>query len=193
MSDREPARTESAVDADIRAIDWTYCRTFVNEYVARLIGRVADASDVEDVTSEALVSVLRVVRRSGVQNLDALLTHAANLRSRDWWRRHYAGKKLSDIDDVPPTMLGTEPFDGCRQLDLVRFAILEFFERHGTSCIDLARAFFDEQDWAVVAQKTRRSHAAVRKQWSRCIEVLRQAIVAEPDSIIGRVIEEFAS
>ena len=53
--------------------------------------------------------------------------------------------------------------------------MLEFFTARESRCRDLATAFFAEQDWKAVAEAEGRSHDAVRKQWSRCLGMLREA------------------
>ena len=60
----------------------------------------------------------------------------------------------------------------------VRFVILNFFGQ--TACGELARFFFREMNWKQVAGQQGRSHAAVRKQWERCVSLLREAVRTDP-------------
>src|SRR2546426_7198473 len=137
----------------------------------------------DDLVQESLVRLLRAVRREPVENLEALMTEIARRTAIDCLRRRTRWSALLSpaepaIDEVPdPT---ARPDDLGDPVERLHFVVLEFFTVREARCRELAVAFFAEQDWKLVAEGQGRSHRAVRKQWSRCLELLRAAARSDP-------------
>jgi RNA polymerase sigma factor (sigma-70 family) len=136
---------------------------------------------IEDLAQETLVRLLRAVRREPVENVEALMTEIARRTAIDWLRRRTRWSALVTeaplADEIPDRR--ARPEDLGDPLERLQFMVLEFFDARDARCRELAVAFFADQDWKVVAESQGRSHDAIRKQWSRCIELLRQAARSE--------------
>src|SRR5262249_54313514 len=70
-----------------------------------------------------------------------------------------------------PTARADEPGDPLERLE---FVVVEFFTARDARCRELAVAFFAGDDWKAVALAEGRSHDVIRKQWSRCLGILRE-------------------
>jgi RNA polymerase sigma factor (sigma-70 family) len=150
-------------------------------FLRRRLGYELPASarpHLDDLVQESLVRLLRAVRREPVDNLEALMTEIARRAAIDCLRRNTRWSAIlagdtPDLEQVAdPAGAGTRLSDPVERL---QFVVLEFFTVREARCQELANAYFAEQDWKVVASRSGRSHDAVRKQWSRCLEMLRQA------------------
>lgn len=168
-----PSSGASTVESQI---DWAEVLGFVRRTVAANLHR-SESHQVNDLADEALVRVLRAVRLEPPRNLEALATRISQRTCADYVRRRRRRTALHEA-------LRFEAGDDCSSLsstgsddvDRMRFVTLEFFRAdEGTSCGDLARAYFSEMDWKDWAVRAGRSHAAVRQEWSRCVKKLRAA------------------
>jgi RNA polymerase sigma factor (sigma-70 family) len=176
---RSAAPVTAASESEIR---WDEAATFVR----RRLGYELTASTrehLDDLVQEALVRLLRAVRREPIENLEALMTEIARrtaidcLRRRTRWRAVIESEIPEGLEIADPNARADRVGD---PLERVHFIVLEFFASRESRCRELAMAFFAEQDWNVVAQARGRSHEAVRKQWSRCLETLRSATRYDP-------------
>ena len=133
---------------------------------------------IDDLVQECMVRMLRYVRRERVQNLEALLTEMTRRTAIDALRRRtrWSALVISDDDKVAevadPGARTEEPGD---PLERLQFVVVEYFTQREARCRDLAVAFFAGDDWKAVAQAEGRSHDVIRKQWSRCLGILREA------------------
>ena len=96
---------------------------------------------------------------------------ARHLRWLQRWRRLVLPFDPQAHDRPDPTSAPNEMGDPVERL---RFTVLELFESLHAPCVDLAREYFAESSWIRVAERLGRSHDAVLKQWSRCLERLRE-------------------
>src|SRR5262245_24349132 len=132
---------------------------------------------VDDLVQECMVRMLRYVRRERVLNLEALLTEVARRTAIDALRRRTRWSALVTSDDetvaiLPdPNARTEEPGD---PLERLQFVVVEFFTQRDARCRELAVAYFAGNDWKTVALAERRSHDVIRKQWSRCLGILRE-------------------
>ena len=139
----------------------------------------ADEATVEDAAQEALVRLLRVVRHEGVRNLDALMNDICRKTAIDhlrWCRRF--GESFEPMMDHRQGEALESPVDPLTRLE---FVVLEFFQARQTPRYELAVAFFDDRSWEQVAEVTGKSYASVRKQWSRCVALLRELARRAPE------------
>jgi|SRR5262245_24723736 len=158
-------------------IHWDRARDFVRR---RLTFELPPSSHsmLDDLTQECLVRLLRFVRRERVLNVEALLTQLARRTAIDGLRRRTRWRALVESDDEAiaaapdPTARPEEPGD---PLERLQFVVVEYFTARDARCRELAVAYFTGDDWKVVASAMGRSHDVIRKQWSRCLEVLRAA------------------
>ena len=132
---------------------------------------------IDDLVQECMVRMLRYVRRERVQNVDALLTEMARRTAIDALRRRTRWSALVTSDDeavavLPdPNARTDEPGD---PLERLQFVVVEYFTARDARCRELAVAFFAGDDWKAVAIAERKSHDVIRKQWSRCLRILRE-------------------
>jgi DNA-directed RNA polymerase specialized sigma24 family protein len=130
--------------------------------------------------------MLKLVQRCRVdppRSAEAILATIARATAIDFIRRKRREREIF----APEPDKGWDPVDtGASAPDSpedpvtrVRFLVLEFFRTSNSNCAELAEHFFREQDWEEVARIQERASAAVRKQWSRCVEELRRAVRAD--------------
>jgi len=177
IRDQEPRPRGAGNEVEIR---WTEAEAFLRRRLDFELPANARAH-LDDLVQESLVRLLRAVRREPVDNVEALMTEIARRAAIDCLRRRtrwnvVLDPEAPDFDQVADPA-SRSPFGD--PLERVHFVVLEFFTAREARCRDLAVAFFAEQDWKVVAAAQGRSHEAVRKQWSRCLETLREAARGE--------------
>lgn len=173
----------AASEAEIR---WDEASAFLR----RRLGYEVPASSrvhIDDLVQESLVRLLRAVRREKVENLEALMTEIARRTAIDCLRRRTRWKALVEPEG-PGFAEMRDPEARADQIgdpiERLHFVVLEFFTVREAPCRDLAAAFFAEQDWKAVAAARGRSHDAVRKQWSRCLGILREAARTDPELLM---------
>ena len=167
----------SAASAQETHIRWGEASAFVRR---RLQYELPSSSHglIDDLVQECMVRMLRFVRRERVLNLEALLTEMARRTAIDALRRRTRWSALVTSDDEAVAVLpdpharADEPGD---PLERLQFVVVEYFTQRDARCRELAVAFFAGDDWKAVALAERRSHDVIRKQWSRCLGLLRQA------------------
>jgi len=172
-----PDDEPSAASTQEKLIRWGEASAFVRR---RLQYELPSSSHglIDDLVQECMVRMLRYVRRERVQNLDALLTEVARRTAIDALRRRTRWSALVTSDDevvatLPdPHARADEPGD---PLERLQFVVVEYFTQRDARCRELAVSFFAGDDWKAVALAERRSHDVIRKQWSRCLGLLRQA------------------
>lgn len=175
-------------------ISWGPAREFLHRCLARTLFRT-DPADLEDLTQEALVRLLRACRAREPQNLQALMRAIARrtaidfIRRRERWARLVCRFANAEAHAVPA---GDPPPDtGGDPLERVRFLVREFFAQRNRLCAELAEAFFAERNWQAVAEERRCSSEAVRQQWSRCVKALREAVRRGPCPTLRWMKEDF--
>ena len=133
---------------------------------------------IDDLVQECMVRMLRYVRRERVQNLEALLTQMARRTAIDALRRRTRWNALVTSDDEVVALIpdpGARPEEPGDPLERLQFVVVEYFTARDARCRELAVAFFAGSDWKAVALAEGRSHDVIRKQWSRCLGILREA------------------
>ena len=157
-------------------IHWEEAASFLGRRL-RIELRGAAADVIDDLLQESLVRLLRAVRREPIENLEALMTAIARRTAVDWLRRRIRWKVLIDpaLSAEEVHIPAPSPAELGDPLERLRFVVVEFFGSGESDCRELALAFFADQDWKKVAGNCGRSHEAVRKQWSRCLGLLREA------------------
>jgi RNA polymerase sigma factor (sigma-70 family) len=171
--DSASAPRGASSEAEIR---WDEAVSFLRRRLERTL-RGNTRRHLDDLVQESLVRLLRAVRREPVDNVEALMTEIARRVEIDCVRRNTRWSALvepapDDLDRIAPTTPEESVGD---PVDRLQFLVIEYFTAREARCRDLAVAYFADQDWKHVAEAAGRSHEAVRKQWSRCIEMLRQA------------------
>jgi DNA-directed RNA polymerase specialized sigma24 family protein len=180
----DPAKCPRAATSETE-IRWDEAVVFLRRRLERDL-RAGGRAQIDDLVQESLVRLLRAVRREPIENVEALMTEIARRVAIDCVRREVrwnalvepAGAALDRIADPSPDALLGDP------LERLQFVVLEFFTARETRCRELAVAYFAEQDWKRVAARAGRSHEAVRKQWSRCLDMLRASAREEPGPLM---------
>jgi len=170
MSDPELMRPRE------EAIDWADAGRFLRACLGARDPSL-QAADLDDLTQEALIRLVRAVRRGEVANLNALMYELARCTDIDFirrwnrWRKVFGPMPEGEIAvAAPPSPDGSALGD---PIERFRFIALEFFHATNAPCRELAEFYFRGLDWQSVAARLGRSHEAVRKQWSRCVQRLK--------------------
>ncbi|MBK6735578.1 MAG: sigma-70 family RNA polymerase sigma factor [bacterium] len=170
------SETENRETPEEPQVNWEQARGFLSRRLARKLFR-EDHATLDDLTQEALVRVLRAARRDTVHNLEGLMETIAERTVVDFLRSRRITRDGPTVDpheqpDHPGLAFSPEDHPvPC--LERLRFTVLEFFQENNSGCLELARHYFANRDWLVVAQDLGRPHTAVRQQWSRCRALLR--------------------
>ena len=170
---------------DPPAIDWELVRESLRRRFAGRLDR-AELTEMDDLVQEGCVRMLRVSRREPIENLEALVSVVARRTFRDFLRRRYRHERLwNPLDDshveLPDSGAAADPGFG-DLVDRIEFMVLELFVREERpECEQLARAWFARKNWSKLAKELGMSHASVRKRWSRCLDLPRKVLRADPD------------
>jgi DNA-directed RNA polymerase specialized sigma24 family protein len=143
-----------------------------------------ERAQLDDLTQEASIRLLRCMRREEVRNLDALVQTIIGRTVMDFLRcRRRSAAMFVPLTDAtlnrPELEVEVEkvPKDFQERLE---FTVLEFFRARRSGCFDLAREFFRHRNWRSVARDLGSSHDAIRARWSRCLSALRRAVARDP-------------
>ena len=167
MPDLEPMRPRD------EAVDWKEAERSMGRLLAARDPSL-QAADLKDLTQEGMIRLLREVRSGEVTNLNGLtytIVHRTwvdfiRRRIRDRVRRGLPEGGLASVP-APPQAPLVDP------VERIRFIVLEYFRTCSAPCRELAELYFEGRDWQAVASRLGRTHAAIRKQWSRCVDRLR--------------------
>lgn len=165
-----------------RDIDWSRTRVQIRDRIRAQLGP-GDGS-LDDLTQQALIELLRVVRREGAHHLDGLIVVVARTTVIDDIRRRQRERARSVHWDVALEQIERRPGPGSDPPDhaaeLLWFTLLEFLRVHDSPCYGLALAYAQLGDWKHVAESEQRSYDATRQQWSRCVRRFRDALKRDP-------------
>jgi DNA-directed RNA polymerase specialized sigma24 family protein len=164
-------------------IDWNALRATVRGTVQAQLGH-AEREVIEDLTQEAMVGILRVLRREPARDLTALARVVARntaideIRRRQRDRDRVAGlqTKLAADDGMD----GASHDSGQDSPEFLWFLLVEYFRAQNSPCHRLALLYAEKGDWPSVAAALDLSHDVVRKQWSRGTQAFRAALSKDP-------------
>jgi DNA-directed RNA polymerase specialized sigma24 family protein len=185
--------TSPGTDPEIR---WDEARRFLRGRLAYRV-RGIPADELEDLTQEALIRLLRVVRREGVRNLEALMNHIVELTRNDFlkrkMRRQSREQPLDDLAHVVSDPAG----DAASHLEAIEqdpsrlaFLVLEFVRRVRPGALSLCESKMRGRSLEETAREQGRTPAAVRKEWSRVAQQFRDYWAAHPEEFGGSAVEE---
>jgi RNA polymerase sigma factor (sigma-70 family) len=175
------------------AIDWDQARSFLRERISAQL-RPLDGPTLDDLTQEALVRLLRAVRREEATSLNGLMHEIARrtcidlIRRRRRWAQVQRPMPEGELPAAAPTACDGRALGD--PVERIRFTVLEYFRVNDAPCRSVAEAYFERQDWQSVAARLGRSHAAIRKQWWRCVQRLREAARHNPGWLADWLDEE---
>ena len=163
-------------------IDWNATRTRLRERITFQLGR--EDTSLEDLTQQAVITILRLSRRQEIRNLDGLIQVVARDTAIDEIRRRQRARARHDdwesswrqIESLPDP--SRHPWDGAEEL--LWFLLLEYLRQHQAPCHALAVRYAELGDWRKVAAEAGRSYVAVRQQWARCGKAFRAALKKDP-------------
>lgn len=159
------------------AIDWDRLRaTALQRLRSRL--RFTPSDKLEDLAQEVVIALFQVSQRETLLNPEALLTTICHRVIVSHVRRMHGPQGRLDAlpdTDSPFELPAPDPQQevGADMLEMFRFAVCEHFRVNDAPCLQLAHAFFAEQNWAVVSEQLGLKHNTVIKRWSRCMESVR--------------------
>jgi DNA-directed RNA polymerase specialized sigma24 family protein len=165
-------------------IDWAQARRFLRDRLAREVDAKEEAH-LDDLVQEACVRLLRAVRREPVAQLEGLMATIARRTWADHVRRRILARRWFEWSDAraaqtPDPRPLHDPLLG-DLLARVELVVLESFHRQGRfECEQLTLAHFAGQEWSGFAADHGLTDVAVRKRWSRCLEMLRGEIERDP-------------
>ena len=167
-------------DPSLEGFDWAEIRTTVRRRLSFHL-RGWESADIEDVTQDVLLSLVRFLERSGapvsMEGLVAVIARRAAVSSmRTRSRRPPTQPVLEEhavtLDDsTRRELLAIE-----EAVEARAFLILEYFRMHQAPCVELAEARAAGIDFNQLARTTGQSHVALLQRWSRCMKRLRDAI-----------------
>lgn len=157
---------------ELPALDWSAAASMLRALLRQQQSRLTP-DEVEDLTQEALIDLLRIARRESIDNLPGLLTTLARRRVADHFRRRSRWRRIQD-----PLVAGHHlpPAADLSHVERLAFAILRYLEAVGAPCTELARLHMHGHEWQEVARQRGSTVEAIRKQWSRCLARFRQAL-----------------
>lgn len=168
-------------------LDWATVQASLRRQLARRAG-TGDREYLDDLVQEASIRLLRAVRRGPVNHVEGLAVTIAYRTWIDFIRRRMRCRKLFSAGAKTEATVGPEAFVWGDPAERLRFVVLELFDREGsTGCLELARAYFAEKDWKSVAASLDRSHDAIRKAWSRCVDTVRRMV--KEDRALSRLLD----
>src|SRR5262245_51943073 len=174
---------ESSIPQREREIDWNRARSFLRTRIRAQLGR-CEESQLEDLTHEGLIVLLRLARREGIRNVDGLIASVARtvaineIRRLKRRRAHLADwdRSLDQILKLPTS----NPDEWDDSLQELWFLVLEFFRVRKVQCHALAMAYAELGDWKATAARVGLEHDAARQQWSRCARMFRDELRRDP-------------
>jgi DNA-directed RNA polymerase specialized sigma24 family protein len=149
------------------------------ERMSRVIADTARGilrEQLEDVTHEALVGLVRAIRRQKPESLEALQVVIAKRAAIDWIREQKRERLLVPSDGLVDRIAGR---DLAQETQHMFWVVREYFLQSADDCVPLFDARFEGHEFDELARAASRTSAAMRKQWSRCCEKAREALLAE--------------
>lgn len=181
--DGETAPNASAPPHPDRAA-WEQLRRDAERLILRqLHGEPPDV--IQDLVQEVLVKLLRQTRLESVREPAGLLwsivrcTAIDHIRRKRRWSLIVTAQPEEGWD--PADSAGTPPDSVEDPVDRVVSAAVAFFHENDAGCLELAGHFLRDREWSEVAGLLGRQPAAIRKQWSRCLDRLRRAVHTLPE------------
>ena len=164
-------------------LDWDLCRDFFRIRLSRHLGG-PERGPLDDLVQEACIRLLRAVRIQPADNLEGLMAVIAGRTWKDYLRRNSTQKKYFEsleTEDRDVASFAAEAPDLGDLRDRLELVVQEIFESHGrVECQELALRYFDEHDWKQIGEDLGVGYAAIRKRWSRCLTLVREAFASDP-------------
>lgn len=173
----------SPLPSPLSESQWGEAREFLRRCVRRRLFRYGEA-DVQDVTQEAAIRLIRMLRREGASNLEALMSVICQRATTDFIRRQTRHPSPEPLDEQGPDSATPPNTLRASELERLQFALLELFRTQDAKCHELATAYFKERDWRSVAKDLNESHAAIRQQWQRCRAKVKKVARRCPDYLL---------
>ncbi len=158
-------RSAQHVD-ELDRVDWKEARARMKRVIASNLKGSVDSDELEDLAQEAVVGLLRAVRRGGIQNLEAIEVTIAKRLAIDRMRRKRWTEPLEDDPGTAAPERDDEPLDP----EEAQFYVGAMLESLGEKCRELFDRWLETFNLAAVAERLRISHAAARKRSERCRE-----------------------
>ncbi len=163
-------------------IDWVRARARIRERLQQRLGR--DDPALDDLTQQASIELLRVVRREGALTLEGLIAvvtrsiAVGEIRRR---QRERGGKSRWEAENASP---GGNPGPGSehdgREPELLWFLLVQYLRAHDPRGHDLAVAYAEMGDWRQVAEAMGQGYDATRQQWSRATRRFMETLRRDP-------------
>lgn len=172
----------------VTPLDWNHARRFLLGCIRHRLDR--ESRDLhEDLTQIALVRLLRASRKEPLRNPDAFMNRIADNVVVDHlrWRRRWR-LLLGPMEPSALAVAGGARPDAARAgdpLERLRFLVLEYFTTEHAPCAELARAYFAGEAWKGLAERRGVPHNTLIKQWSRCVDRLRSAVLGDASPLLG--------
>lgn len=163
-------------------IDWAWVRTRIRERLSHRLGREDPALD--DLTHQAAIELLRVVRRDGATSLEGLIAAVALGTAVDEIRRRQRernGKARWEAELANLERQGYPDFrDGSPDTGLLWFLLLQYLRTHDPPAHRLGVAYAELGSWPRVADSIGQNPDATRQQWSRSVRRFLKSLRRDP-------------
>ena len=163
-------------------IDWAGARARIMQVLKSRLGP-ADAS-LDDLTQQASIHLLRVVRRDGALSLDGLISVIAGATAADEIRRRQREREgrlrweveIERLAEAPGP--GDDP--GHPDSELLWFLLVQFLRAHDPPGHALAVRYAELGGWRQVAESLGQGYDATRQQWSRSTRRFLDSLRRDP-------------
>lgn len=167
----------------LNEIDWVRCRAFMERAARHYLGPIRPQEDVEDCAQNALVGLIRYLRKNPAENLEALMNQFARARAMDLLRKTLPREKRTESLDSNPIEHPAEPEDVLNEdmHDRRLFAINEWLVVNAPRCHRIWVQIRSGLNLKDIAEAVASQHATIRQRWKRCKDSLRVAMGDDPD------------
>jgi RNA polymerase sigma factor (sigma-70 family) len=151
-------------------------RTVAN--VFRSKARRATHEQMQDALQAVWLGVLNYARTGvRIESLESLLVVMAKRQAYRTYAKE--GRQMVSIDNQDEAVQLSQDESGRNEARRRMFMIREFLRNASPGCLEVLDLLHEGYDLKEIADQLSRGHAALRKGWSRCMELIRDAFAAD--------------
>lgn len=149
------------------------------ERVVRAKARSMPLEEVRNTVQEVWLGLCKFVERGAtVETVEGLLVTIAQRQAFGWLDRNTKFELVELEDNQRYEDPGME-----RDVELLAMIVREFLLSASPRCVTILDRILDGQNLKQIAGELNKTHAALRKGWSRCVQLVRQAFEADGGEI----------
>lgn len=166
----------SSQDDSLARVDWKKAEATMRRVITANVGN-AGRDDIDDLVQESQVGLMRTVQRGEVENVEAMAVTIAKRKAINWIRR--PKRVYEDLNSGPGEIAApTEDRDGLAPEE-IQFYVRELILCLSLVCKELFESWFRSLNLADVARELGVSHANARQRKGRCVNSLRDVLLAD--------------